>query len=442
MTEIPETDITIASEVRRHLLMGEASEAYDILRHEGLKHVAEKGLYLAGANELGRATLKYLVGGAPVVDPLLRTYVSTLELDGPIGLNPGWDKPGNCIQAWQALGAHHTTVGGVSLFPQTGKRMPRLFTFSNQFHDNGMDVSINSMGFPSPGARATRFNINRQRQQAGVHIPVIVQLTMNHEFFQNDNLDLVHELMRMTAEELLDVADGFSIGLTSPNIDNMRKVQTGNRADQFILRVAAAVRNVASTSNRHIPIIFKGHGDLGERQWEYYCRWAEYREDYFDAFELINTTRLPHIWAKYGINPDSLGGGLAGADPDYQQLALDATTYVYEAIGDRFDIITTGGINSGPQLVKALESGGSAGGINSAIPKLGLGAMKLIERDALALLKQKYPKATSLDQIIGIATSRGPKNMTREAPANKRANIARRIGQATQSIRPFKGDKT
>ena len=430
MAENPK--VTIFSEVERCLVAGDFENAYEILRHEGAKKGVEHLLYTAGAHEIGRLALRYLVGGRPVDDPLLYTNVAGLALDGPIGLNPGWDKTGKTIQAWQALGAHHTTPGGVPFFPQTGRRMPRLTTFNDRLGDHGVNLSLNSMKFPSPGAEVVRYNIEKQKEQGDVHIPIIVQLTMNHVFFDDPKYHhLIHDLMRMTAEELLPVADAFNIGLTSPNVDYMRKVQAGDKADEFVRRIINAIREVTASSDRYIPIIFKGHGDLGERQWEYYCNWATYNEDYFDAFELINTTRKPEIWAKHGLDPDKVIGGLAGSDPDFQQLALDATRYVYEAIGDRFDIITNGGIDSGRQLVLALENGGSAVGINSAIPKLGLGAMKLIEREGLAILKRKYPEATSLDQIIGIATARKAKYLTRENPADKAENAARRIKERT-----------
>src|SRR5438105_335691 len=102
MAENPK--ITLTSETWRHLKARDLDDAYSTIRHEGVKHLVEKGLYIAGSNNAGRLALKYFVGGAPVEDPLLKTNVAGIDLDGPIGLNPGWDKTGNTIQAWQALG--------------------------------------------------------------------------------------------------------------------------------------------------------------------------------------------------------------------------------------------------------------------------------------------------------------------------------------------------
>src|SRR6185312_3848727 len=160
-------------------------------------------------------------------------------------------------------------------------------------------------------------------------------------------------------------------------------------------------------SDRRVPLIYKGDADGREERLEYYCKWAQYREGLIDAFELINTTALPHIKTRY--NAASLPGGLAGADQEYQQMALDAVRFVYEAVGDKVDIIYTGGANSGDQVLLGLENGGSAAGVNTAIRTFGIAAPRLFERRILQLIKQKYPDATSLGHIIGAATQRGPK---------------------------------
>jgi len=423
--------ITIASETLRHLRSQEWAAAGDVLRHEGLKKGVETSLFLAGRSELGRAALSNLAG--PVVnDPRLATYVSTLELPGPIGIAPGWDKTGKTLHAWQAAGAHHVTVGGITCFPQPGNPMPRLRTMDRLIGDHGTHISLNAFGFWNPGADKVAYNIQQQREKGEITLPVIAQMTLNKEFYETDNLDLVHRLVSMTIRKVLPVADAINLGLSSPNTKGMREAQSGgSKDDEFIMRIAAAARDEVSRVDRYVPIIFKGDGDGGEARLEYYCKWVEWREEYLDAFELINTTALPHIKARYGMTPE-IPGGLAGADAEYQQLALDAVKYVYEAVGDRVDIIATGGCDSGEQALKMLEHGGSAIGVNTAIRSLGLRMPRVIERDLLGLIAQKYPDADALDQVVGADTRRGPKHLTREKVTDKAANAARRIAAGTQ----------
>jgi dihydroorotate dehydrogenase len=397
---------TLLTESVDRLRHGEFEEFADIWRHEGLKKLVEFALYQGGNHELGRLALKYLVGGRPVNDPRLHTKVGNLEMAGPAGLAPGWDKTGKTLQAWQALGARHKTDGGTTFFSQAGKRMPRLRTFDNQLGDHGVDISLNAFGFWNHGWKKLVYNIQKQREISGVHIPLIVQATLNEEYYQQDKQHMLRDMLVGTIVELLPVADGISLGLTSPNTPNMRDKQ-----DQFnfLSEITAAASYAVKSYDEDKTLIFKGDGDGGEERWHYYCRLATFRDRTCDAFELINTTRLLHIWAKYGMDPEKIPGGLAGADPDYQQLALDAVKYVYEGAGDTIDIIGTGGIDSPEQALKMIEAGASAVGINTAVRKLGLGVMKHIERGLVEKIDGQYPDVSSLDQIIGVKTERGAK---------------------------------
>jgi hypothetical protein len=74
---------TLLTESVDRLRHGEIEEFADIWCHEGLKKLVEKGLYQAGRNPLGRLGLKHLIEGGPVDDPLLRTNIGGLDLEGP-----------------------------------------------------------------------------------------------------------------------------------------------------------------------------------------------------------------------------------------------------------------------------------------------------------------------------------------------------------------------
>jgi dihydroorotate dehydrogenase len=395
---------TLLTESVDRLRHGEIEEFADIWRHEGLKKLVEKGLYQTGRNPLGRLGLKYLIEGGPVDDPLLRTNIGGLDLEGPVGLAPGWDKTGNTIQAWQALGARHITIGGVTLFPQAGNQMPRLRTFDNQIGDHGVDVSLNAFGFWNPGTDKVIYNIQKQKEIADINIPLIVQVTLNKEFYEPQNRHMIRDVLIETIKKILPVADGVSLGLTSPNTKNMRESQDDR---DFISDITAATAYTVKEYDENIIVIFKGDGDGGEKRLERYCNLVTYRARTCDVLELINTTGLKDIKSKYGAG--DMPGGLAGADPEYQSRAIDSVNYVYERVGDTVDIIGTGGVDSPAQALLMMENGASAVGINSAVRKLGLGALRFIERGLLEEIKGKYPEAANLAEIIGSSTSRGPK---------------------------------
>ncbi len=428
MAESPR--ITVVSEALRHAQDRNFEEAGDVLRHEGLKKGVEHALYLGGRSSIGRAALSRLAG-EPIDDPRLRTYVSELELDGPVGIAPGWDKTGKTIHGWQAAGARHHAVGGITFFPQAGNRMPRLRTMESALGDHGVDVSLNCFGFWCPGSDKVLYNIQRQKELGEITIPIIPQITINKEFYDGANLDFIGDMVRRTIKKLLPIADAINLGLSSPNTVGMRDTQ--NSGLEFMSQIIYRAREVTLQSDKYIPIIYKGDGDGGEERAEQYCHWAEVSGDRFDAFELINTTALPHIKARYGA--ENMPGGLAGADSEYQQMALDTVRYIYQAVGSRFDIIGTGGVNSPEQALKMLEAGASAIGVNTGIRRHGIGTVRFLESGLLKLIDQKYPDATSLDQIIGAGTSRGPKVLTRESVSDKFRLQAERVGKGTYKER-------
>lgn len=395
MNEPP--DITLWRESTRHL-REHTGEAGDIWRHEGLKKAAELSLYIAGRHQFSRSFLEW-VGDTDMTlpDPRLATNLGALALRGPVGISAGWDKPGRTILGWQALGAEHITVGGVTLYPQSGNRMVRLRTFDHTIGDHGTNLSWNALGFNSGGADKVVYNIAEQRQLADVTIPVVVQVTLNKEMYEPANRHLIPGIIAATVRKVKPVADAVELGLTSPNTLGMRDAQD---AEEFTYTNIMAAKEVIGDD---LPLSFKGDGDGGEERLEMYCRLVE--RTGLDIIGLINTTSLERIKARYGAA--DLPGGLAGADPEYQQLALDSVRYVYEAVGDKVDIVGMGGINSPERALRMIKAGASAVGINTAVRRLGPRAMSKIENGLLA--DPTVQAVGSINELIGADTERGPK---------------------------------
>ncbi len=374
--------------------------AGEALRHEGLKHGVEAGMHALGNTELGRLALSRIAG--PVVDdPRLATSLAGLQLDGPTGIAAGWDKTGNSILAWQAMGARHITPGGVPLYPQSGARWPRLWTMDDYRGDHGSSVSRNAYGFYSPGSDVVLRNIAAQRETGTVTIPVIVQVTANKEFYEPANRHLVPHMLAATIRKLSPVADGISLGLTSPNTLGMRDAQDQT---EFIYACVASAREATIGSNWRLPLFYKMDGDGGEQRHDSIIEVLLRAEA--DGAELINSTALATIKSKYGV--EDLPGGMAGADPDYQQMALDSVKYVYEAAGDRLAIHGMGGINSAEQNLRMIRAGASATSINTGVRSLGRRAMRQLEAGLIPHLDQ-MTEVMQLQQIVGSDTLRGAK---------------------------------
>lgn len=392
MTESPK--ISLVSESLRNMNV-DVESMREIWRHEGLKKGVERILEHGPRLSFTRWVMEHAAGGV-ATDTRLFTEVAGLHLDGPVGIAPGWDKTGKTVLGWQTLGANHITPGGVTLFPQSGNRMPRLRTFDHRVRDGGTSKSLNAYGFPSLGADTVAYNIAKQKEAGDVDIPVIVQVTLNKEMYEEGNRDAIPGILATTIRKVLPVADGINLGLSSPNTMGMRDAQ----AYEFLYKCISTAREAAPD----VPLGYKGDGDGGEERLEMYSGLAIATD--LDYLELINTTSLAHIKAKYGA--EDLPGGLAGADPDYQKLAVDSVKYIYEAVGDRVDIIGMGGVNSMAQAMRLIRAGASAIGINTAVRQLGARAVTIIEH-GLSTEMNGFPAGTRLENVIGIDTKRGPK---------------------------------
>src|SRR5688572_10109383 len=173
-----------------HAAKGNQQDALAIWAHEGLKNGVETGLRALARWRVGRLAISRMAGPAPAPQARLRTAIGPMELAGPVGLAPGWDKTGHTIRAWQEAGARHHTTGGITLRPQPGKPRPRLYTFDQSIGDHGKNISLNSYGFPSPGAHQVARTIAEQ-QARGADIPLIAQVVPNAEMYRPSNRSLI-----------------------------------------------------------------------------------------------------------------------------------------------------------------------------------------------------------------------------------------------------------
>jgi dihydroorotate dehydrogenase len=94
-------------------------------------------------------------------------------------------------------------------------------------------------------------------------------------------------------------------------------------------------------------------------------------------------------------------------------LALGSVRYVYEAVGDKVDIIGMGGIDSAEQAMKMIRAGASAIGINTAVRALGAKVMNKIEMGLSDKLWEPGVHVRNLSEVIGADTKRKAKSLNR-----------------------------
>ncbi len=390
-----ETPITLTAQSFEAAKNRDFEALQTIWRNEALKRGVENALAWAGAHSMGRLALENYAGDE-ITDVRLLTDVAGIELDGPVGIGAGWDKTARTIKAWDILGARFVVPGAVNYDGQPGNPMPRLRSFDQRVGDHGKKVTLNSMGFNSHGIDRFVANVEKQRE-LGLRIPIIAQATLTKEFYEDSNKSKIPKMLAKTVARLVSVADGISLGLSSPNTLGMRDAQAIDTLRSILYEVRAAMPD-------NMPLEYKGDGDGGEERMDMYCQLAI--ERLVNIYSFINTTAKREIKAKYGA--EELPGGLAGADPDYQQMAVDTVRYVYEEVGDKVDIIGLGGVNSGRQAMKLMKVGASATAVVSGVLDLGLKAVKKIETGIIDELDRDHP-GKALADVIGIETKRGVK---------------------------------
>src|SRR6266849_4632933 len=106
-----------------------------------------------------------------IADERLRVVLGEIELDNPVLVGAGWDKAGRAVKALYTLGFSGVEVGTVVAYPQEGNPKPRQFMLAP-------GVTLNSLGFNSPGMEAVAHNIKRYN---GSGIPIGISLGKNKE---------------------------------------------------------------------------------------------------------------------------------------------------------------------------------------------------------------------------------------------------------------------
>lgn len=187
-------------------------------------------------------------GRAP--DPRLATTVCGLTFPSPVGLAAGFDKAGQALWAWPALGFGFVEVGTVTARPQPGNPRPRLFRLTED------EALINRLGFNSPGADAMARRLAALRRRP-YPIPIGVNIgrsrTASNEEAPDDyaySLDRLHAF-----------GDFLIANLSSPNTPGLRNLQM--RAAIIPLLDRLAERNRALGEK---PLFVKVAPDLTDEE--------------------------------------------------------------------------------------------------------------------------------------------------------------------------------
>jgi len=304
----------------------------------GLERIAVRalhGLEPERAHSLALQLLRAGLGprGGPVTSPRLRTRLAGLDLPNPLGIAAGFDKNADAIRALLAAGPGFVEIGAVTPKAQPGNPRPRLFRLRED------RAAINRFGFNNDGMEAIR-----PRLAAARGLGVIgVNLGAN-----KDSADRAGDYVTVL-RHLWDVADFFTVNVSSPNTERLRDLQGRAALEALLGRIAEARAGLAGEK----PVFLKIAPDLSDDEVAETARITEARG--LSGLIATNTTT-----ARPGLRSRHSGeaGGLSG-QPLFER-STEVLALAYRATEGRLPLIGVGGIETADQAFRKIEAGASA----------------------------------------------------------------------------------
>ena len=294
-------------------------------------------LFLADAEDIHHLTLRTLswtgrhapwlcafAAGAGRGEPV---ELMGLHFRNRVGLGAGFDKDGEAIEGWAALGFGFVELGTVTPRPQEGNLRPRLFRLP---HDAAL---INRMGFNNDGADALAIRIGQARPDLPNGFVVGVNIGRNRDGDIDD--------YAAAALAVAGVADYLAINVSSPNTPGLRDLEDPRRIGELL----ATVQEAASA----VPLVVKLSPDLTHN------RRADIVRGLRDvaAGVIISNTTTVRVGLRSG--PADETGGLSGGP--LRPLTLSAVEEVRRVGGDGLAIVASGGVASGSDAAATLAAG-------------------------------------------------------------------------------------
>ncbi len=291
-------------------------------------------LALNFARVAGACPLPWNLASSPVLsNKLLETNFAGLQLKNPIGLAAGFDKNCQAVKLLASFGFSHLELGTVTAAAQPGNPRPRIFRLPK---DRAL---INRMGFPSCGVE--EFS---RRFKAIDRSSIDCVLGVNIGKTKLAPLDQALEDYLQCFEQVRELADYFTINVSSPNTPELRKLQEPERLTRLIGGLQAA-----NTSRR--PLFVKIAPDLTRAELDALLETC--LDQKISGIIATNTT-----FSRESLNTQiDQQGGLSGAP--LQEKACAVVKYIFDRTEGKLPIIGVGGISSAEDAIRFLHAGAS-----------------------------------------------------------------------------------
>ncbi len=309
---------------------------------------AREALHLAEATPF---TLKLLEQFADrhhrFTDERLHVVLGGVELDNPVMVGAGWDKAGRAVKALHTLGFSGVEVGTVVAYPQEGNPKPRQFMLAP-------GVTLNRLGFNSPGMEAVAHNLERYN---GSGIPIGISLGKNKEVPAED----APQAHATVAERMYDYAAYFAINVSSPIAPEL---STGAIDDVIEVVLDNGLTGIIAT----------------------------------------NTTVNPDMKAKYGERWRNEAGGLSGDDPDYRRMATEKVAHIYRQTKGKIDSIGVGGVKDTQTALEKIKAGAKVVQVVTGLRGEGTALPGRINRGIVDFMEKEGVR--SVQELVGIGVKK------------------------------------
>lgn len=282
----------------------------------------------ATATEISRGPLRRAL--APT-DPILASTVFGVRFPGPLGLAAGFDKDGDGLKTWGALGFGYAEIGTVTPRPQPGNPQPRLFRLAS---DRAL---LNRMGFNNHGAGQLALRLARHHPDVPIGVNIGKSKVTPPEHAPQD--------YAAGARLLGSLADYLVVNVSSPNTPGLRDLQ----AVESLRPILTAV--LAETAT---PVLVKIAPDLSDADVDAVADLAV--EAGLAGIVATNTTVSRSGLRTPGV-ADLGPGGISG--PPVARRAVEVLRRLYARVGESQVLISVGGIETAEDAWARITAGAS-----------------------------------------------------------------------------------
>lgn len=264
-------------------------------------------------------------------DQRLAVKVAGLNFPNPLGMAAGYDKNAEVPAELARLGFGFVEVGTLTPKPQAGNPKPRIFRLVKDH------AVINRLGFNNQGHAEAHARVSGRRR-AGI---LGINIGAN-----KDTEDRVGDYVAGISR-FADVADYFTVNISSPNTPGLRNLQTREALSDLLARVLAE----RDAKTKRIPVFLKIAPDLTEPDLDDIA--AECLAHNLDGVIVSNTTL-----SRSGLTSDpktTEAGGLSG--PPVFARSTIVLAKMRQKLGAGMPLVGVGGIDSAETAAEKIRAG-------------------------------------------------------------------------------------